>query len=53
MDDEKNKLKMAVIAGAARATKYYSENPRASEEQIIQKVTEKVDEILENIDDTI
>ena len=50
MDEEEKKLKMAVISGAAHALTYKTSNPKATEQEIIQHVTLKVDEILEKID---
>jgi len=48
--EEDKRLKMAVIAGAAEAAKFKSKNWKASEEEIIRHVTEKVNEIIEKID---
>jgi len=50
MNKEDKKLKMAAISGAAHALKYKEENPRASEQEVIQQVTRKLHEILEKID---
>lgn len=49
MEDAK-RLKMAVIAGAAEAAKFKEKNWKASEEEVIRHVTDKVDDILNNID---
>jgi hypothetical protein len=51
--EENKRLHMAVIAGAAQAIRFREENPNSSEEKVIQHVTEKVEEILEKIDDPI
>jgi hypothetical protein len=51
MEDEDKRLKMAVIAGAAQAYRYKEENPRATEQEVIQHVSDSSNEILENIDE--
>jgi len=43
-------IKVAIIAGAASALTYKDKNPRETNEQIIQKVTKNIREILEKID---
>ncbi|NCO11134.1 hypothetical protein GW924_00825 [Candidatus Pacearchaeota archaeon] len=48
--EEEKRLKMAVIAGAAEAAKFKDKNWKASQEDVIRHITEKVDEILKNID---
>lgn len=53
MNDEVKRLRMAVIAGAAKAARYKEKNPRASESEIIQHITENAEEIIENIDDPL
>ena len=53
MDDEEKRLRMAIIAGAAEAARFKEKNPRAPEEQIIQHVTDKAEEILNKIDDPL
>lgn len=50
MEEGSKRLKMAVIAGAAEAAKFKEKNWKATQEQVIQHVTDKVDEILNNID---
>jgi hypothetical protein len=44
------KLKIAVIAGAAHAAEYKEKNPRASMAEILANVTRNVDFILKQID---
>jgi len=51
MDEENKKLKMAIISGASHALKYKEKNPRASEQEILQYLTDESDEILEKIDE--
>lgn len=51
MEDDKKRLKMAIIAGAAEASRFKQKNWKATEDQVIQHVTENVDEILSRIDD--
>jgi len=53
MDEDDNKLKMAIISGAAHAIRYKEENPRATEQEVIQHVTEGVETILKKIDEEI
>ncbi len=53
MEEETKKMKMAVISGASSAIRFKELNPRASETEVIQHVTEKVDEIIENIDEEL
>lgn len=49
--EEKTSIaRMAVIAGAASALRYQEKNPRASEQDIIQHVTNNAEDILERID---
>ena len=50
MDEESKKLKMAIIAGASRAIRYKEIKPRAPEQEVIQHVTDKAEEILNKID---
>lgn len=44
-------LKLAVIAGASKALGFKRKNPDASEQEVIQHVTEKADEIVKGIDE--
>ncbi len=53
MANEKKRIKMAVISGAAHAMRYKEKNPRASESEVISHVTKKIDEILDKIDHEI
>lgn len=53
MENEDKKLKMAVISGASRAVRFKEENPRASEGEVIQHVTDNVKKILEKIDEDL
>jgi hypothetical protein len=49
--EEKTSIaRMAVIAGAASALRYKEKNPRASEQEVIQHVTNNAEDILERID---
>ena len=45
-----HKIKRAVIAGASEALKQKSREWRKTDDQIIQEITKKLDEIVENID---
>jgi len=49
MANEKT-LKMAIIAGASTALRYKDKNPKETNEQILQKVSKDMREILEKID---
>ncbi|MDO8509181.1 MAG: hypothetical protein Q7S27_05870 [Nanoarchaeota archaeon] len=50
MKEDEKRLKMAIISGAAHALKFKTENPRASEQEIIQQVALQANEILLKID---
>jgi hypothetical protein len=43
-------LKMAVIAGASKALKIKVQNPRWSDEKVIQKINRETKSIIESID---
>ena len=53
MEDEEKRLKMAIIAGAAQAARFKEKNPKATEEKVIQHVTDNVEEILKKIDNPL
>jgi len=53
MEGEKQKLHMAVISGAAKAIRYKEENPRATESEVVQYVTDNAEKIIEKIDEPI
>ena len=53
MEDEEKRLQMAVIAGAAHAARFKEKNWKASEQEVIQHVTDNVKEILEKIDNPL
>ncbi|MEK6918713.1 MAG: hypothetical protein AABW73_01610 [Nanoarchaeota archaeon] len=48
--NEKKRLKMAVIAGAAAASKFMKNNRMATSEDAIRHVTKEIASILENIE---
>jgi len=48
--DEKKRLKMAIIAGAAAAAKYMKGNRMSTSEDAIRHVTKEVAQILDNIE---
>ncbi len=48
--DEIKKMKMALIAGAAKALKYKEEKPSAHESEIIQHISANASKILREID---
>ena len=53
MDDEEKRMKMAIISGAAHALRFKENNPRLTEQEIIQYVASEVNNILEKIDEEI
>lgn len=53
MESEEKRLRMAIIAGAAEAARYLKKDWKASEEEVIQHVTDNVKDILEKIDDPL
>jgi hypothetical protein len=50
MEEDINKFKMAVISGAAHALRYKDKNPKATEDKIMQHVTDEAEKILKKID---
>ena len=48
---EKDKVKMAVVAGAAVAIKYKEENPRASESEIMSHITKRMERIIRKLEE--
>jgi hypothetical protein len=53
MEEEENRLRLAVIAGAAKAARFKEENPNAPEDKVIQYVTENAQDILSKIDEDL
>jgi len=51
MEKENYKLKMAVISGASKALKLKAENPKSTDEKIMQKITDQIKQILAEIDE--
>jgi hypothetical protein len=49
--EDNYKLKMAVISGASHALEMKARNPKASDEDIVQEITESAEEILGKIDE--
>ncbi len=49
----KNKVKMGVISGASLALKLKQENKRASDQEILQRISSEMKEILDKIDKSI
>jgi hypothetical protein len=45
------KLKMAVISGASNALKIREQNPRWTDEKILQKINKDVKDIISNLED--
>ena len=50
MKKEDYKIKMAVIAGASHALDYKDKHIRATSEEILQNITDEIDEILKHIE---
>lgn len=48
---DKENLKMAVIAGASYALKYRDKNPRATEQEVFQNISDNLHKILRKIED--
>lgn len=48
---EKDKVKMAVVAGAAAAMEYKEQNPRASESEVMGYVTKKMVKIIRDLEE--
>jgi len=45
------KLTIAVISGASHALKHKGENPRATDDEVVQHITQNAEEILKKIDE--
>jgi len=52
-DEEKRVKKMIAISAASKAIRFKEKNPMATEEEVIQHVTENVDSIIEKVDDPL
>jgi hypothetical protein len=52
-EEEKRVRKMIAISAAAKAIRYKEKNPSASEQDVIQYVTDNVDDILEKVDEPL
>lgn len=52
MKEGKYDLKMAVISGASHALKFKDKNPRASNHEIIQHITESLSDIIRKIENS-
>jgi len=51
--EEQYKLKMAVISGASKALDYKLKNPKATEDEIIQYITDNAEKIISEIDEEL
>jgi len=49
--DKKEKIKMAVISGAASAMEYRERHPHATESEVIGYVTKKMPKIIRDLDE--
>ena len=52
-EEEKRVRKMIAISAASKAIRYKEENPKSSEEEVIQHVTDNVDEIIDKVDEPL
>ena len=52
-EEEKRVRKMIAISAAAKAIRYKEKNPKASEEEVIQHVTDNADEIIDKVDEPL
>lgn len=50
---EEKRMTMAIISGAAHALKYKEENPKSSDHDAIQHVTDNAKEIISKIDEEL
>ncbi len=48
-NDDNNLLRMAIIAGAAHAMKYKEKKFKATEQEILQHISDNMDEIIGNL----
>lgn len=53
MSEENKRLKMALISGASHAVRYREENPRASEQEVMQYISDLSDDLIEKLDEEI
>ncbi len=53
MEDEEKRIRMAVIAGAAQAVHFKEKNPRATEQKIIQHISDNIEDIINKIDNPL
>ena len=49
--DKKEKIKMAVISGAASAIRYKEEHPNASESEVMRYVTKRMEKIIRDVEE--
>ena len=50
MSNDERKIKMAIIAGASEALNYQARNPRATESETLQHVSQRIRELVRNIE---
>ncbi len=43
-------LERAVISGASHALKYKEKHPRATEQEVLKYITDRIEEIIENME---
>ena len=53
MEDEEKRLRMAIIAGAAKALDFKEKNPKVLKGEVIKHITKSAKEILDKIDDPL
>jgi len=52
-EEEKRVRKMIAISASAKAIRFKEKNPKASEEEVIQYITNNVDEIIDKVDEPL
>jgi len=51
--EDKTKLKMAIIAGAAHAISYKERNSKASEQEVLRHISREINGILQELDEKL
>ena len=51
MEEEKKKMKLALIAGASAAAKFMRENRMSTPDEAVRHVSKEADKIVDNIDE--
>lgn len=51
--EENKRLKMALISGASQAMKFRDGNPRSSEQEVLQYISDLSDDLIEKLDEEV